>query len=30
MNQIEPKDLSCFGDVMAAIVRGIEESQQDR
>ncbi len=24
MNQIEPKALSCFGDVMAAIVRGIE------
>jgi DNA-binding MarR family transcriptional regulator len=25
MNHIEPKALSCFGDVMAAIVRGIEE-----
>jgi len=25
MNQIEPKALSCFGDVMAAIVRGIEK-----
>jgi DNA-binding MarR family transcriptional regulator len=29
MNQVEPKALSCFGDVMAAIVRGMEESQQD-
>ncbi len=29
MNQVEPKALSCFGDVMAAIVRGIEESPQD-
>ena len=27
MNQVDPKALSCFGDVMAAIVRGIEESQ---
>jgi DNA-binding MarR family transcriptional regulator len=30
MDQIESKDLSCFCDVTAAIVRGIEESQQDR
>src|SRR5580765_2397618 len=30
MNQVEPKALSCFGDVMAAIVRGLEGSQQDR
>jgi DNA-binding MarR family transcriptional regulator len=29
MNQVEPKALSCFGDVMAAIVRGIEQPQQD-
>jgi DNA-binding MarR family transcriptional regulator len=26
MNRVEPKALSCFGDVMAAIVRGFEES----
>jgi DNA-binding MarR family transcriptional regulator len=26
MNKIEPRELSCFGNVMAAIVRGIEES----
>jgi DNA-binding MarR family transcriptional regulator len=25
MNQVEPKALSCFGDVMAAIVTGLEE-----
>lgn len=25
MNQVEPKSLSCFGDVMAAIVRGLEQ-----
>jgi len=30
MNQVEPKALSCFGDVMTAIVRGLEQSQQDR
>ena len=30
MNQVEPKALSCFGDVMTAIVRSLEESQQDR
>ena len=30
MNHIEPKALSCFGDVMAAIVRGIEESPESR
>ena len=29
MNRVEPKSLSCFGDVMAAIVRGLEGSQQD-
>lgn len=29
MNQVEPKALSCFGDVMAAIVRGMEESPRD-
>ena len=29
MNQVDPKALSCFGDVMPAIVRGIEESQND-
>jgi hypothetical protein len=29
MNQVEPKALSCFGDVMAAIVKGIEQSPQD-
>ena len=29
MNQVEPKALSCFGDVMAAIVRGIAKSPQD-
>jgi DNA-binding MarR family transcriptional regulator len=29
MNRVEPKALSCFGDVMAAIVRGLEGSQQD-
>jgi DNA-binding MarR family transcriptional regulator len=28
MNKVEPKALSCFGDVMAAIVNGIEESPQ--
>jgi DNA-binding MarR family transcriptional regulator len=28
MNQVEPKALSCFGDVMAAIVRGIDASEQ--
>jgi len=25
MNQVEPKALSCFGDVMQAIVTGLEE-----
>ena len=25
MNQVEPTALSCFGDVMAAIVRGLDE-----
>ena len=30
MNQVEPKAMTCFGDVMAAIVRSFEESQQDR
>jgi DNA-binding MarR family transcriptional regulator len=30
MNQIEPRALSCFGDVMEAIVSGIEEPPQDR
>jgi DNA-binding MarR family transcriptional regulator len=30
MNQIEPKALSCFGDAMTAIVRGLEQPQQDR
>jgi DNA-binding MarR family transcriptional regulator len=29
MNQVEPQALSCFGDVMAAIVRGMEESAHD-
>jgi DNA-binding MarR family transcriptional regulator len=29
MNQVEPKALSCFGDVVAAIVRRIEESPQN-
>jgi DNA-binding MarR family transcriptional regulator len=29
MNQVEPQALSCFGDVMAAIVRGFEKSQED-
>jgi DNA-binding MarR family transcriptional regulator len=29
MNQVEPKALSCFGDIMAAIARGIEQSPQD-
>ena len=29
MNQVEPTALSCFGDVMAAIVRGIEEASED-
>src|SRR6476620_3056595 len=29
MNRVEPKSLSCFGDVMAAIVRGLEGSQHD-
>jgi DNA-binding MarR family transcriptional regulator len=28
MNQIEPKALSSFGDVMTAIVRGLEQSQR--
>jgi DNA-binding MarR family transcriptional regulator len=28
MNKVEPRALSCFGDVMAAIVNGIEESPQ--
>jgi DNA-binding MarR family transcriptional regulator len=27
MNQVEPKTLSCFGDVMAAIVIGLEKSR---
>src|SRR5690348_1663416 len=27
MNQVEPKALSCFGDVMTVIVRGLEQSQ---
>ena len=30
MNQVEPKVLTCFGDVMTAIVRGFEESQRAR
>jgi len=25
MNQVEPKALSCFGDVVTAIVRGLEQ-----
>jgi DNA-binding MarR family transcriptional regulator len=29
MNQVQPKALTCFGDVMAAIVRGLEQSPQD-
>ena len=29
MNQIDPKALSCFGDVLAAIVRGIYEPPDD-
>jgi DNA-binding MarR family transcriptional regulator len=29
MNQIEPKSLSCFGDVVAAIVKGLEAAQQE-
>ncbi len=29
MNQVEPKSLSCFGDVMAEIVRGIDASSQN-
>jgi DNA-binding MarR family transcriptional regulator len=28
MNQVEPRELSCFGDVMAAIVNGIEGSPE--
>jgi len=28
MNQVEPRQLSCFGDVMAAIVKGIEGSPE--
>jgi DNA-binding MarR family transcriptional regulator len=28
MNQVEPRKLSCFGDVMAAIVNGIEGSPE--
>ena len=28
MNQVEPKALSCFGDVMAAIVRALEEQPE--
>ena len=28
MNQVEPKALSSFGDVIAAIVRGLEESPE--
>lgn len=28
MNHVEPKALSCFGEVMAAIVEGIEESPE--
>jgi DNA-binding MarR family transcriptional regulator len=30
MNHIEPKALSCFGDVMAAIVRGIEGEPENQ
>jgi DNA-binding MarR family transcriptional regulator len=30
MNQIKPKALSSFGDVMTAIVKALEQSQQDR
>ncbi len=30
MNLVEPKALQCFGDVMAAIVKSIEESPQDQ
>ena len=29
MNQVEPGSLSCFGDVMAAIVKGITTSPED-
>ena len=29
MNQVEPRELSCFGNVMAAIVRGIEATPED-
>jgi DNA-binding MarR family transcriptional regulator len=29
MNQVEPKALSCFGDVVAAIVKGLEAAQQE-
>lgn len=29
MNQVDPKFLACFGDVMGAIVRGLEESPHD-
>jgi DNA-binding MarR family transcriptional regulator len=30
MNQVQPSALSCFGDVMAAIVRKIEEEPEHR
>jgi hypothetical protein len=29
MNQVEPKALTCFGDVMAAIASRLEESQEE-